>query len=240
MITGEKSIRFQFGDQLDVETYRQVMRFSKLVEQDGYHLLEEIVPSYHTVTIYFKKEIQNTDEIVEHYLKKWRKTVGTAKKQGVRKLLIPVCYDETFSLDMERVMNHTKLTAKEIIRRHSQPIYTVFMIGFLPGFPYLGRMDEKLTTPRMATPRTNVSKGSVGIGGHQTGIYPIDSPGGWNMIGKTPLDLFRVDRREPFLLRAGDRLQFVSIPMSEYYEMEKTMELHPEVIDEFVHTEMDE
>jgi inhibitor of KinA len=236
MVTSEKSIRFKFGDQVDQETYLHVMRFSKMVEQDGFYLLEEIVPSYNTVTVYFKKELRNTEEIIDHLLSKWQKGEETESTLSVRKLTIPVCYDEEFSLDMERVIAHTNLTAKEIISLHCKPIYNVYMIGFLPGFPYLGKLDEKLATPRLHTPRLKVEKGTVGIGGHQTGIYPLDSPGGWNIIGKTPLDLYRPDRNEPFFIQAGNQLGFSPITKREYAELRGQMDKYPETIREFVVT----
>ncbi|WP_404330014.1 5-oxoprolinase subunit PxpB [Mesobacillus maritimus] len=234
MVTSEKSIRFKFGNQVDQETYLQVMRFSKMVEQDGFYLLEEIVPSYNTVTVYLKKEPRNPEEIVDQLLSKWQKCEETESGLSVRKLTIPVCYDEEFSLDMERVMAHTNLTANDIISLHCKPIYTVYMIGFLPGFPYLGKLDEQLATPRLHTPRFKVEKGTVGIGGHQTGIYPLDSPGGWNIIGKTPLDLYRPDRNEPFFIQAGDQLGFSPITKEEYAEIRGQMDKHPETIREFI------
>ncbi|WP_090748227.1 5-oxoprolinase subunit PxpB [Mesobacillus persicus] len=234
MVTGEKSIRFKFGDQVDQETYFHVMQFSNMVEQDGFYLLEIIVPTYNTVTVYLKKEPSNMAEIVERLLSKWQKSEETESTLSVRKLTIPVCYDEEFSLDIERVVAHTNLTANDIISLHCQPIYTVYMIGFLPGFPYLGKLDERLATPRLHTPRFRVEKGTVGIGGHQTGIYPLDSPGGWNIIGKTPLDLYRPDRKEPFFIQAGDQLGFSPITKEEYAEIKSQMDKHPEAISEFV------
>jgi inhibitor of KinA len=234
MVTGEKSIRFKFGNQVDQQTYLHVMQFSKMVEQDGFYLLEEIVPSYNTVTVYLKKEPRNMEEIVDQLLSKWQKSEETENTLSVRKLTIPVCYDEEFCWDMERVIAHTNLTANDIISLHCKPIYTVYMIGFLPGFPYLGKLDEKLATPRLHTPRFKVEKGTVGIGGSQTGIYPLDSPGGWNIIGKTPLDLYRPDRDEPFFIQAGDRLSFSPIKKSEYDEIRAQMDKHTEAIREFI------
>lgn len=234
MVTGERSIRFQLGDQMDRDTYRKVRMFSQMVEKDAYYLLEEIVPSYHTVTIYLRKEWPNMNQVIQHYVTKWQKTAGTMDTPPPRKITIPVCYDEEFGLDIERVMIHTSLTAEEIIQRHTKPLYTVYMMGFLPGFPYLGQLDETLATPRLATPRRSVAKGSVGIGGNQTGIYPLESPGGWNMIGKTPIELFSIDRSEPFFLQAGDRLQFVPIEKSEFYKIKQALAARPEALNEYV------
>ena len=174
------------------------------------------------------------NQVIQHYVTKWQKTAGTMDPPPPRKITIPVCYDEEFGLDIERVMTHTSLTAEEIIQRHTKPLYTVYMMGFLPGFPYLGQLDETLATPRLATPRRSVAKGSVGIGGNQTGIYPLESPGGWNMIGKTPIELFSIDRSEPFFLQAGDSLQFVPIKKSEFYKIKQALAAKPEALDEYV------
>jgi len=135
-------------------------------------------------------------------------------------------------------MESSKLSREEVIALHTQTTYTVYMMGFLPGFPYLGKLDERLATPRRPTPRFKVEKGTVGIGGHQTGVYPLDSPGGWNIIGKTPLDLFRPDREEPFLIQAGDRLEFYPIPILEYQELRQEMDKSPEAVQRFIKSEL--
>ena len=240
MRTGERSLRFQFGDKLDQGTYQKVLHFSRLVEQERDMLLQEWVPSYHTVTLYFRKTPQNMNKVISHYLTKWQdanRTMCTDNNKPVsisRRVTIPVCYDEEFSLDMERISNHTNLNRQEIINMHAETVYTVYMIGFLPGFPYLGELNKKLATPRLESPRRRVAKGTVGIGGQQTGIYPLESPGGWNIIGKTPLDLFNPDRKEPFLLQTGDQLTFQPISEREFYTMEKQLKQQPMLINDFI------
>jgi KipI family sensor histidine kinase inhibitor len=129
---------------------------------------------------------------------------------------IPVCYGGVYGPDMEEVSAFHGLTADQVIQLHSSPEYYVYMIGFTPGFPYLGGLDERLFTPRKKEPRKMVSAGSVGIADRQTGIYSIDSPGGWQLIGKTPLRLFDQELQDPFLLSPGDFLQFVPITEDEY------------------------
>lgn len=229
-ITGELSIRFEFSDQVGEETFRQVQSFCAMAA--NHFLVEEVVPSYHTVTVYLKKNLENKEQLVVSLLTKWEQHVQEGFERNFRRLRIPVCYDE--ALDMERVVNHTGLSEKEIIALHSGPVYTVYMIGFLPGFPYLGGLDEKLVTPRLHTPRAKVPKGAVGIGGSQTGIYPIECPGGWNLIGKSPIEIFQPDREEPFFICAGDRLKFVSISAAEFFEIKRQLEQHPESIKEFI------
>ena len=131
---------------------------------------------------------------------------------------------------MERIIDRTKLTRNEIIELHTGTSYTVHMIGFLPGFPYLSGLSEALHVPRLDHPRLLVPKGAVGIGGSQTGIYPLASPGGWNLIGRTPLDLYNPERAEPFLVRAGDHLLFQSITVEAFYELKN----NPGMIKQFV------
>lgn len=233
-ITGERSIRFSFGSQLGKETFNQVQRFCEMVEKQSDCIIEELVPSYHTVTVYLKKDVANKEPFIRSLLTKWEQDDQAEAVQHFRKLQIPVCYDEEFGIDLERVMNHTGLSDKDIISLHSKTSYTVYMIGFLPGFPYLGELNEKLITPRLNSPRLHVPRGTVGIGGSQTGIYPLDCPGGWNIIGKTPLEIYRPDRDEPFLIRSGDKITFNSISVAEFLKLEKQLEKHPESIKDFI------
>lgn len=129
---------------------------------------------------------------------------------------IPVCYDPDFSLDLPDVAQHAGLSAEEVINRHVSAEYRVGCVGFTPGFPYLAGLPPELATPRRATPRTSVAAGSVAIGGSQAGIYPVESPGGWHVIGRTPLQLFDPARQTPAVLRAGDRVRFRAISRAEF------------------------
>lgn len=139
-------------------------------------------------------------------------TAGSA--QAGRTVDIPVCYGGAYGEDLPDVARHAGLTEEEVIRLHSGRTYRIYMLGFLPGFPYLGGLDERLFTPRLPTPRTRIPAGSVGIGGEQTGIYPMESPGGWRLIGRTPLCLFAPGRKLPYA--AGDSIRFVPIDAREF------------------------
>jgi len=134
---------------------------------------------------------------------------------------IPVCYDEMFALDKNYVEEYTGLSFDEIVQIHTQRYYYIYFIGFLPGFPYLGGLDKRIHIPRKRDPRVLVPSGSVGIGGMQTGIYPLDSPGGWQIIGRTPLKLFDINRKDPFLLKSGEGVCFKVIDVKEYAAIEK-------------------
>lgn len=126
-----------------------------------------------------------------------------------------------FGIDIKNVASYNNLTVDEVIKIHTSREYLIYMLGFTPGFPYLGGMDERIATPRLEVPRTKIYGGSVGIAGSQTGVYPIDSPGGWQIIGRTPLKLYDENREEQILLRAGDFIKFVPITLDEFIEIEK-------------------
>jgi KipI family sensor histidine kinase inhibitor len=129
---------------------------------------------------------------------------------------IPTLYGGDSGPDLDYVASHNGLTPEEVVQIHASGTYRIYMLGFTPGFPYLGGMDERIATPRLETPRTKISGGSVGIAGAQTGIYPIDSPGGWQIIGRTPLALYDPQREEPILLQAGESIRFVPIDQETY------------------------
>jgi inhibitor of KinA len=141
-----------------------------------------------------------------------------------RLIKIPVCYDEEFAIDIHHLATAKNISVDEVMQIHTAKPYKVFMLGFLPGFPYMGEVDEKIAMPRKPQP-VSISAGSVGITGKQTGIYPFASPGGWQIIGRTPLKLFDAGKEEPTLLRAGDMVQFYSISKNEFEKIKATESL---------------
>ena len=213
-IQDEKLATFQFGHQIHEAVFQQVQSFDAFLHQHfGVHILET-VPSYHMVTVFFKREV--TKPLLAKIQVAWRELQFEENLHPPRVLTIPVCYEEPFASDLVRVAQHTGLSIEAVIRLHCAPLYTVYVMGFLPGFPYLGGLAPELFTPRLETPRQVVEAGSVGIGGQQTGVYPLASPGGWNLIGKTPVSLFDVTSDAPFLLQAGDQLKFERISLRSF------------------------
>ncbi|QKS72429.1 5-oxoprolinase subunit PxpB [Paenalkalicoccus suaedae] len=211
---GDSAIRIEVGQTITMQTNRRI--------QDIYHLLkqrrefEEIVPTYTAVTVYYNPFSQTYDEI-KRVIDMTLSTYKHARHiPHTRVHTIPVCYEETVAPDLLAVCETNKLTVEELINLHTKPVYFVYMLGFLPGFAYLGGLHKKLHTPRHSKPRSFIEAGSVGIAGGQTGIYPVTSPGGWNIIGRTPTSLLKSDEHPPVLLRAFDCIKFRSISLAQF------------------------
>ncbi|MGP4072115.1 5-oxoprolinase subunit PxpB [Piscibacillus sp. B03] len=207
-----ESLTVSFGDEIDPEIHVRVKVLYQKLQRETFPWMIDIVPTYTNVTVYFdsgKIHFSQVKSLLIDRLKRLELTKGSRKKL----IKIPVYYNGE---DLERVAELNDITVDEVITIHSSTPYLVYMIGFLPGFPYLGGLDEKLATPRLDSPRKKVDAGSVGIAGQQTGMYPIDSPGGWNIIGHSPVRLFDMNRSTPFLVNIGDYLQFEPINLEKY------------------------
>ena len=219
--SGEDSLYISFGTTISEEVFKNVEQLNSFLGSYPIEGVIEWVTSYTTLTIYFDSTVVSIEELQEKISQSFL-TMGPfdiAIEDHV--VEIPVCYSTTYSPDMERVIEHTGLSKHEIIQRHTSPLYTVYTVGFLPGFPYLGGLDDALITPRLATPRRVVPAGSVGIGGSQTGVYPVENPGGWNLIGMTPVKLYDPERENPFLCKPGDRVRFYEITEAQYQSWEE-------------------
>ena len=222
---GDRAILIEFGSAIDEPTRLQVRAALEQLSSRSLAGVLDIVPGFASIAVHYDPaRIARPAGVaanaaitaaVESVLRD-RVTVPVGDSRLIE---IPVCYDRLVAPDIEEVARHTGLTADQVVELHVMPEYVVHMIGFLPGFPYLGGLDPRLTTPRRATPRTRVPAGSVGIGGSQTGVYSIDSPGGWQLIGRTATRLFDVERDPPVLLRIGDRVRFRPIAIDEYRAM---------------------
>jgi inhibitor of KinA len=222
----ECSVVMTFGDEINEHIFEVIMDMNARIHANPFPGWVETVPAYTTLTIFYDSltvigaaglEGNNAFDRVINFLNELPPT-GYQRHmiQPHPPMVIPVCYGGNSGPDIEFVAAHNKLSVSEVIAIHTEAIYTVHMLGFMPGFPYLGGMDKRLTTPRRDTPRKLVEAGTVAIAAGQTGIYPLDSPGGWQLIGKTPMTLFDPFDTKPTLLRAGDRVKFAVISEAEF------------------------
>ena len=221
ILASEDCLQVQFEQKICPEVNGQISAFVKAFEYVTKDIpgVLEIVPTYCSVSIYFDEKICEASLLKKHAQKVIKELADIKEfSTGSAKIVtIPVCYeDEEFAPDLGKVALHAKLTKEEVIKKHSSSDYLIYMMGFLPGFPYLGGMDERLATPRLETPRTKIPAGSLAIGGVQTGLYPVESPGGWNIIGRTPVKLFDLKRKPFFLYEAGNRIRFEPITREEF------------------------
>jgi inhibitor of KinA len=212
-------------------TLETVIKATQLLKAAHIPGVIELVPAYATIALFYDPvRVANQDVQLENAVS-WVTTriemalrgltKRTRPKLDSRIVEIPVCYDCDFGLDLAQVAQRANVSANEVISLHSAPEYRVHCVGFTPGFGFLSGLDPRLATPRRATPRTEVPAGSVAIGGRQTGVYPLRSPGGWNIIGRTPLLLFDVKREPPVLLQTGDRVRFRPITRDQFEELKR-------------------
>lgn len=211
---GDAAVIVQFGSKIDNELNQLVLSLETNLVSAKIPGLFATIPSYASLTIHYDASLIDFQSIQDELLMQLDSLENTENEQG-RLLEIPVFYGGKFGPDLDSVAQHCKLTTNEVIRRHAAHGYWVYFIGFLPGFPYLGGLDESIATPRLSTPRTLVKAGSVGIAGSQTGVYPLDSPGGWRIIGWTPFKLFDSFKDPPSFLQPGDRVKFIPMPEKE-------------------------
>lgn len=207
----------KFGDDISEDLHQQVFSFSNQLLQKSFNGINNVHPGYNSVLVTFDKNIY-CDTVLEKVQQFWSE-FQEQKQEKYNTVEIPVLYGAKYGPDLDRVCKYTGLSSGEVIKRHTAGNYLVYFIGFSPGFPYIGGMDETLATPRLDTPRKKVPLGSVAVANNQTGIYPIESPGGWNLIGRTPLPIFNINDPENSLVDIGDKLHFRSISQDEYDQM---------------------
>ncbi|MGZ8508936.1 MAG: 5-oxoprolinase subunit PxpB [Chitinophagaceae bacterium] len=219
---GDSAITVDFSNVINEAINNEVIARYKELKNDPLPGMIEAIPSYSSLTIYYDVvKLRKTlpaghaaFEAIKQQLELRLQQPVQQKNEPERLIRIPVCYDEEYAPDMQQLTAKKNISAEEVIQIHTSKTYKVHMLGFLPGFAYMAELDERIVMPRKPQP-VNIIAGSVGIAGKQTGIYPLASPGGWHIIGRTPLKLFDAGKEEPTLLRAGDRVQFYLITKDE-------------------------
>ena len=204
---GDSSLLVQFGSEIDISINQRVHALANLVDASSIPGIVETVPAYGTLLVQYDPLILSFTQIKNILRERISRVEGTASRKP-RQVKVPVRYGGEYGVDLESVARHLQLRVEDVVRIHTQRIYTVYMMGFTPGFPYMGKLDDALVMPRLETPRTHVPAGTVAIAGLQTGIYPIASPGGWQLIGWTPLKLFDPTSETPFLFAPGEEVKF--------------------------------
>jgi inhibitor of KinA len=213
------AVVIELGEEIDQATHQKVRRVAHLIDSGSPEGMVEYIPAFTTVTVIYDPLVTSYELFSKRLQTLLDQPPAESAALEDRRVDIPVCYGGDFGPDLDGVASHTGLSSAEVIAIHSEPEYLVYMIGFAPGFPYLGGMPERLASPRRESPRAKIPAGSVGIAGSQTGVYPIETPGGWQLIGRTPLRLFRPEKNEPSLLRTGDRVRFHAIEQDEYRDL---------------------
>jgi KipI family sensor histidine kinase inhibitor len=211
----DQSLLVYFGRQITLDANQRVRRLLYLLESKPIEGVRNLHPAYCSLLVKFdalKLSHGRLETILRHYLDR----LEAVSLPEPRHLEIPVCYGGEFGPDLDDVATLHTMTPDKIIKLHSSVTYVVYFLGFVPGYPYLGELPPALATPRLATPRQRVPPGSIAIGGNQTGVYPLATPGGWRLIGRTPVAMFRPDRHNMSLLAIGDRVRFVPISSAKF------------------------
>ena len=213
----DQAITIEFAQEISEATNRRVIALQYAIESNPFKGFIECVPAYGSLTVYFNENISATAVrmLLSDLGAQVSDTIDPSSTPG-RKICIPVCYDLSLGIDLPWVSSHLNLSLEEIISLHTSVDYRVYMIGFIPGFPYLGTLPEKLEVPRKQTPSLKIPMGSVAIAGKQTGIYPAEVPGGWQVIGRTPLKIFDKANDPCCLLKAGDLVSFQPITLEAF------------------------
>ena len=221
---GSTALLVNFEQKIDPLINAQVLALQKVLEESSPPGLSHCIPAYCSLTIVYDPAHQSFEKLKERVLQLSKTLPVESFSSGRRQLNIPVCYEEDYALDLEEVSQQTGLSISEIIHHHSSIPFQVYMLGFLPGFAYLGKLPEMLSCTRKASPRLRVPARSVGLAGLQTGIYPSEGPGGWQIIGQTPVNVFSEQEAQPFLFQAGDQVYFHPISTSVFHDIRTAVE----------------
>ncbi len=219
---GDHAFTFEAGRQINAATNHFIIRLFQQIQEEKYPFIRDIIPAYNSITIVYDPLLftgyySNAASIIQQcFTKAIQQTDDTSEDKPNNIIRIPVCYHPSLAPDLESLCNQHQINIDTLITLHTQKIYRVYMNGFLPGFAYMGTVDDRIATARHSSPRKKVASGSVGIAGHQTGIYPFESPGGWQLIGRTSVPLFNPQSDNPCLLKPGDEVQFYPVPIENF------------------------
>ncbi len=220
LISGDCAVCVEFGNEISPEINKKIRAFKIAVEKSAIDGIVETVPTYRSLLVHYKPEIIGFQALTEKF-DALMDSLSSIQIPPPTVIEIPVLYGGEMGPDIENVAEHNNKTVEEVIKIHTSEEYLIYMLGFIAGFPYLGGMSKEIATPRLKSPRVKIDGGSVGIAGEQTGVYPVDSPGGWQLIGRTPLKLYDAYREKPILLEAGQYIKFRSVTQTEYDQIEK-------------------
>ncbi len=220
---GDSSILLVFKQEISPDINGKITGFVHLLKEQQIEGVIDMIPAFASLLINYDPRMIRYEELkerLENLLK-----LEVEEQQKLKKVFeIPVCYGGEYGPDIDAIAEHAGLTTKEVIDIHTSKDYLIYMLGFLPGFSYLGGLDERIHTPRLANPRIRIPAGSVGIGGSQTGIYPLDSPGGWQLLGLTPVKTYDPKREKPILFEAGDYIRFVPVDEAEFLRIKEQVD----------------
>jgi inhibitor of KinA len=216
---GDHAIQFYLPAIMDPRVIGEIKNFNDFIVAEEAKGIKDIIPSYHSLTLIYDIELMNApldfaNDLIEKY--KGQREVELPNKEVNKIIEVPVCYDENFGIDLINMSSKLNLSVADIIKIHTEKIYQVYCLGFMPGFAYMGEVSSKIQFPRHHQTRQNVSAGSVGIAGAQTGIYPMHSPGGWQIIGRTPVKIFDKDAKVLSKFKMGDQIKFYPITRAEF------------------------
>lgn len=229
---GDHAMVVEFGNIIAENINQKVHALAGWIEEKQIEGVVELLPTFRSLMIYYDCHVVSFERL-KRKVSEFDDTKVSAGAKKKKIIKVPCCYGARFGSDLHDMEKILGIDKDEIIRIHSSVCYKIYMLGFLPGFVYLGGLDKRIEVPRLSSPRVKINPGSVGIGGNQTGVYPVASPGGWRLIGGTPLDFYDPDREKPILCNAGEYIRFVPIHIDEYYDIRHLVlkgQYEPEVI----------